>query len=123
MTVFPFYLNGTLNMKKTILCTCMALMGLGASAVASATDVNVVMELAKASGCFSCHSAKEKIVGPAFATIAEKYAGQKDAASDLVMSIQNGSSGKWGRVAMPKHSSIPVSDIKRLAEWVLTVKP
>lgn len=95
---------------------------LNAATPAHATDVDAVVELAKSAGCYSCHANAEKVVGPAFASVAQKYAGQKDAAADLAMSIQNGSSGKWGRIPMPAHASLAAADVKRLAEWVLTVK-
>ena len=87
---------------------------------ASATDV---ADLAKASGCYSCHANGEKLVGPSFASIAEKYKGDKDAAASLAQSIQNGSRGKWGRVPMPPHPSMSPADLKALAQWVLTIKP
>lgn len=86
---------------------------------AHAADPNDAAELARASGCLSCHSQKEKIVGPAFASVAEKYAGQKDALAELTMSVQNGSVRKWGRIPMPAHASLPPADVKRLVEWVL----
>lgn len=100
----------------------MSLLALIATVLASpvrAADVTDVAELAKASGCFSCHSAKEKVVGPAFAAIAEKYEDQNDAVAELSMSIQNGSVRKWGRIPMPSHASLPATDVKRLAQWVL----
>lgn len=110
-------------MRAFLLHTACVLASLSAPTLAHAADVNAVVELAKASGCYSCHANGEKVVGPAFAAVAQKYAGQKDAAADLAMSIQNGSSGKWGRIPMPGHASLPAGDVKRLAEWVLTVKP
>jgi cytochrome c len=79
-------------------------------------------DLAKASGCYSCHANGEKVVGPAFASIAEKYAGDKDAAASLAQSIQNGSKGKWGRIPMPPHASLSGAELKTLSGWVLTVK-
>lgn len=106
-----------------LIATCLTAAGLLATAATSAADAGTDMpELAKASGCFSCHSPTEKVVGPAFSSVAEKYAGQKDAAADLAMSIRNGSSGKWGRVPMPGHGNLPPEDVKRLAAWVLTVR-
>lgn len=89
---------------------------------ATAADVAAV-ELAKASGCYSCHANADKVVGPAFSAIAEKYAGDKDAAAALAQSIQNGSKGKWGRIPMPGHPSLNAGDLKTLSTWVLTVKP
>jgi cytochrome c len=91
--------------------------------VATATDVAAAVELAKASGCYSCHANAEKVVGPAFAAIAAKYSNDKDAAASLAQSIQNGSKGKWGRIPMPGNPSLSAGDIKILADWVLTVQP
>ena len=76
-------------------------------------------ELVKASGCYSCHAAAEKIVGPAFKDIAAKYKDDKDAVASLAQSIQYGSKGKWGRIPMPAHASLSGSDLKALASWVL----
>jgi cytochrome c len=113
----------TLVMKKTVLNAHLLVLGATAFTTSGAADLAEMTALAKASGCYSCHANAEKIVGPAFSSVAEKYAGQKDAASELAMSIQNGSVSKWGRVPMPAHRSLPVTDVKKLAEWVLTMKP
>ena len=84
-----------------------------------ATDVAAAAELAKANGCYSCHSAAEKIVGPSFKDIAAKYKDDKDAVASLVQSIQYGSKGKWGRIPMPAHASLSGGDLKALAGWVM----
>lgn len=94
-----------------------------ASVQATTPELVTASELAKANGCFSCHSPTEKIVGPAFVSVAEKYAGDKSAAAELAQSIQMGSKGKWGRAAMPAHSSLSAQDLKLLANWVLATKP
>lgn len=108
--------------KMALNLSALAWMVAASSTPAHATDVADMTELAKASGCFSCHSVGEKVVGPAFAAVAEKYAGQKDAVVELAMSIQNGSVRKWGRVPMPPHASLPAEDVKRLADWVLSTR-
>ncbi len=86
------------------------------------TDAKSAMELAKSSGCFSCHSASEKVVGPSYASVAAKYVGDKDAVASLVQSIQYGSKGKWGRIPMPPHASLGKDDLNLLARWILTVE-
>lgn len=93
------------------------------AAAHASTDLNAAAEIAKNNGCYSCHAAAEKIVGPAFSSVAEKYAGDKDATATLAQSIQMGSKGKWGRAAMPAHSSLSAQDLKLLAGWVLSTKP
>lgn len=94
-----------------------------AAAAQASTDLAAAAEIAKSNGCYSCHAAAEKIVGPAFSSVAEKYAGDGDAAATLAQSIQMGSKGKWGRAAMPAHSSLSAQDLKLLAGWVLSTKP
>ena len=101
----------------------LGLLWIGACSQVSAADSAAIADLAKASGCFSCHSAKEKVVGPAFSSIAEKYAGDKDAVSTLTQSIQRGSQGKWGRIPMPAHPSLSNDELKSLASWVMSNKP
>ncbi|MBA4255006.1 MAG: cytochrome C [Polaromonas sp.] len=76
-------------------------------------------ELARASGCMSCHSAAEKVVGPSFKSIADKYRGQADAVASLSQSVRNGSRGNWGRIPMPPHASLAEADIKTLVTWVV----
>ena len=94
-----------------------------AAAAHAATDLAAAADIVKANGCYSCHSVAEKIVGPAFSSVAEKYAGDQDAVATLAQSIQMGSKGKWGRAAMPAHSSLSAQDLKLLASWVLSAKP
>ncbi len=96
---------------------------LAATAAHAATDVTATAEIAKANGCYSCHANAEKIVGPSFVSVAEKYAGDKDAVATLAQSIQMGSKGKWGRAAMPAHSSLSAQDLKLLARMVMGAKP
>ncbi|WP_372657092.1 c-type cytochrome [Hydrogenophaga sp.] len=100
----------------------VSLCGLFAAS-AFAQTVDAAVDLAKANGCYSCHANAEKVVGPAYSAVAEKYAGDKDAAASLVQSIKYGSKGKWGRIPMPAHASMSDADLKTLANWVLTVKP
>lgn len=107
-------------MRTLSLLTTALLLATGA---AHAVDEAAALELAKNNGCLSCHSAKEKVVGPAFSSVADKYKDDKDAVASLAQSIQYGSKGKWGRVPMPPHPSMSAGDIKTLAQWVMTTKP
>lgn len=105
-----------------LLCASL-LAASGFSSVHAADEVAAMTDFVRANGCFSCHSANEKIVGPAFQSVSAKYAGDKDAVANLTQSIRNGSSGKWGRAAMPPHASISNDDLKKLATWVMAQKP
>jgi len=117
---FLFLLFFEIDMRTLILLTSGLLFASGA---AHALDVAAAVEMAKANGCFSCHAANEKVVGPSYSAVHEKYKDDKDAVASLAQSIQNGSKGKWGRIPMPAHPSMSPADIKTLAQWVMTIKP
>ncbi len=76
-------------------------------------------QMARDAGCLSCHSINEKVVGPAYKLVADKYRGQSDAVSHLVQSVRNGSKGAWGRIPMPANNSLAEAEVKTIVEWVL----
>jgi len=77
------------------------------------------LELATKSACTACHAPDRKILGPSYADVAKKYAGQKDAVAVLAESIRKGGAGKWGPVPMPAQPALSDADLKTLATWVL----
>lgn len=110
-------------MRLYVTAALLLISGNALSQTAAGIDVAAGAALAKASGCYSCHANGEKVVGPAFSEVAVKYKDDKDGAASLAQSIQYGSKGKWGRIAMPANPSLSAADYKMLASWVLTVKP
>ena len=110
------------KIKKIVrLIFSVTLVFIAANAVAQA-NTNAV-KLANQFGCTSCHNAEVKLVGPAFKSVAEKYAGQADAVDTLVKKVTNGGSGNWGRIPMPAHPQVGADNIKTLVEWVLRGAP
>ena len=80
-------------------------------------------ELAKKHMCTTCHVVKgTKTIGPAYADVAKKYAGQKDAEAKLFDKVKKGGQGVWGQVPMPPNAAVPDADIKTLVKWVLSIK-
>lgn len=80
-------------------------------------------ELAKKHNCTTCHVVNgTKTIGPSFAEVAKKYAGQKDADAKLADKVKKGGQGTWGQVPMPPNAALPDADIKTLVKWVLSVK-
>ncbi|MFG6447051.1 c-type cytochrome [Roseateles sp. BYS180W] len=75
--------------------------------------------LGQGHGCNSCHATHEKIVGPAWASIAQKYAADADAEATLMQSVRRGSQGKWGRAAMPPHPNLSDDELRLLVRAVL----
>ena len=80
-------------------------------------------ELAKKHLCTTCHVVKgAKTIGPAYADVAKKYAGQKDAEAKLAEKVKKGGQGVWGQVPMPPNAAVPEADIKTLVKWILSIK-
>lgn len=82
--------------------------------------------LAKKSGCFECHSVDQKIVGPAYRDVAERYKDNAKARAALIEKISKGGKGNWTEVTkgvpMPSHSGrLSAADTARLVDWVLSL--
>jgi len=101
------------------LLTKTTLMLAAALALFAQAQAKTPEQIAKDAGCFSCHNATEKVVGPSFKAIADKYKGDKGAADQLVQSVRNGSKGNWGRIPMPAHGSLAEADVKAVVGWIL----
>ena len=94
-----------------------------ALALTAATTAQASEELAKKHLCTTCHVVKgAKTIGPTYADVAKKYAGQKDAEAKLAEKVKKGGTGVWGQVPMPPNAAVPDADIKALVKWILSVK-
>jgi cytochrome c551/c552 len=68
--------------------------------------------------CTACHGINNKIVGPGFNEIANKYKGKADAHAYLVGKIKNGGSGVFGAIPMPAQPNISDADAGAIATWI-----
>ena len=94
-----------------------------ALALAAAAPANASEELAKKHACLACHVIKgAKTVGPAYADVAKKYAGQKGIEAKLVEKVKKGGTGVWGQVPMPPNAAVPDADVHALVKWILSIK-
>jgi cytochrome c len=72
--------------------------------------------------CATCHKIEEKIQGPAYRDVANKYAGQADAVAYLSGKIIKGGTGVWGDIAMLPHPNVPQEDAEAIAKYILSLK-
>jgi len=83
--------------------------------------------LAKASGCFACHSIERKVLGPAWKDVAAKYAGDKAAGkTHLLTKVAKGGKGVWAdagiTAAMPPYSPrVSDENIEKLVDFILSL--
>lgn len=90
----------------------------GAKAATPATPDGLA--LITSSGCVACHGVSNKIVGPAFTAVRDKYKSRADAESYLTGKIKAGGSGVWGAVPMPPQPQVKDADLKAIVHWILT---
>ncbi|MEQ1628879.1 MAG: c-type cytochrome [Gallionella sp.] len=81
------------------------------------------LQLAKKSGCLTCHAIEKKLVGPAWRDVATKYRGDAGAPSALEGKVAKGGKGAWGNMAMPANSPrVSDTDIHALVGFILSLK-
>ncbi len=88
------------------------------TAAIAAAAVSDAGTLIKSSACTSCHGMTNKIVGPAFQDVAERYAGRADAVDYLTGKIRKGGQGVWGPIPMPEQAQLSDADAKTIARWL-----
>jgi cytochrome c551/c552/cytochrome c553 len=76
-------------------------------------------ELLAKNGCTACHALDQKVVGPAFRAVADKYRGNAGAVKLLSAKIKNGGAGVWGTIPMPPHPDLSQADLEIMTRWVL----
>lgn len=70
--------------------------------------------------CSGCHAVNERMIGPSYKEIAEKYS-DKDIEM-LASKIIEGGSGVWGGVPMAPHPQVSKEDAKKMVEYILSQK-
>jgi cytochrome c len=90
---------------------------------ASNADAEKGMELIAQSDCLACHKVDEKLVGPSYKEVAQRYANQQPAIVDsLAGKIITGGAGNWGQVAMTPHPALSKDDAKLMVTYILSLK-
>ena len=102
-------------MKRSLLL-CVALSAFASSGAFAQAD------LAKAKNCMACHAVSNKLVGPSYKDVADKYGNQKGAEDKLVQKVMKGGAGAWGPVPMPANPQVSEAEARSLVKWVLATK-
>ncbi|MFD2515416.1 c-type cytochrome [Pontibacter locisalis] len=73
------------------------------------------------SDCLSCHRVDEKLVGPSYKEVAQKYEFNDKNVDYLAGKIIEGGAGVWGQVPMTPHPNISREDAREMAKYVLSL--
>lgn len=91
--------------------------------VSANPDYTKGLKLVAGSDCFTCHLVDERINGPSYREVANKYAGKSDTTlSYLAGKIITGGSGVWGPVMMTPHPDLSKEDAEAMVKYVLLLK-
>ena len=85
-------------------------------------DYEKGLELVSKSDCLTCHKVSEKLIGPSYEDVANKYAGQDTAVQHLSHKIIAGGSGVWGQVPMTPHPNVSQEDAEAMVKYILLLK-
>ena len=74
------------------------------------------------SDCASCHRERDKLLGPAYVAVAQKYPATPANITMLANKVIKGGSGHWGDIAMTPHPGLSESDSKEIISYILSLK-
>ncbi|QEC67724.1 c-type cytochrome [Panacibacter ginsenosidivorans] len=85
-------------------------------------DYKAGLALIAKSNCLTCHKVSEKLIGPAYDSVAAKYAGVDTAVTYLAKKVIAGGSGVWGNVPMTAHPELSQADAEQMVKYILLLK-
>lgn len=94
-----------------------------ASDITENPDYKAGLALISKSDCLTCHKVDEKLTGPSYRDVANKYAGLPDTiVTHLAGKIITGGSGVWGEIMMLPHPAISQADAEAMVKYILLLK-
>ncbi len=110
-------------MKIKHLALCLPLVFGASVANAEAPNFAKVQEILQKNACLACHQVDNKVVGPSYREVSEKYKGDPANAELLARHIKGGSQGVWGPIPMPPNAAISDDDLTVVVDWLMAGVP
>ena len=86
-------------------------------------DYAAGLQLIANSDCLTCHKIDEKLTGPSYRDVANKYASEgPEIVPKLADKIIKGGTGVWGEVPMLPHPAISQADAETMVRYILLLK-
>jgi cytochrome c len=82
---------------------------------------NAISSIAS-SDCLTCHKVDEKVTGPAYREVAQKYEATDANIEMLAQKVIKGGSGVWGAAVMTPHDTLSVDKAKVMVKYILALK-
>jgi len=77
------------------------------------------------SDCLTCHKISEKLTGPSYQDVANKYENTPENVTTLAKTIiagVEGGKGKWGQLPMTAHPNLSQADAEQMVKYVLLLR-
>lgn len=86
-------------------------------------DYKAGLALVSKSDCLTCHKIDEKLTGPPYREVANKYASYSDTiVTHLAKKVISGGTGVWGEIVMLPHPAISQADAEAMVKYILLLK-
>ena len=72
--------------------------------------------------CLSCHKIEEKLTGPSYRDVANKYENTPENVKMLTEKVLKGGSGVWGDVAMVPAPGLKAEDAEKMVKYILLLR-
>lgn len=83
-------------------------------------NISEGLALIEGADCMSCHKTNERVIGPSYQEIADKYSPAD--LNILAAKIMEGGVGNWGQVPMPAHPGMSKENAKKMVAYIMTLK-
>ncbi len=88
----------------------------------SPADLVLGKQALSKSDCLACHKVDAPSVGPAYNLVAKKYEATEANYNMLTKKVIAGGSGNWGAVPMSPHPQLAEADVKKMVQYILSLK-
>ncbi len=92
------------------------------AAADDSADIKKGQALIAKSDCLACHKLQEKLLGPSYKDVANKYPNNSATIAQLADKIKKGGSGVWGAIPMSPHPTLSDDDAKAMVKYILSLK-
>jgi cytochrome c len=85
-------------------------------------DYQKGLTLVANSDCLTCHKVGEKLIGPAYKDVADKYENTDANIKMLSLKVIKGGAGNWGQIPMTPHPQLKQEDVEQMIKYILLLK-
>jgi cytochrome c len=85
-------------------------------------EYDKAISLIASSDCLTCHKVDEKVTGPSYREVSQKYEATDANIEMLANKVKKGGSGVWGQAMMTPHDTLSLDDAKVMVKYILALK-